>query len=82
MMTNPNDVCIEMHLGERFFKYKQDVNSMRSTVEQHFSHVINQIEAGLPDIVDDEECKDEDNDIFEGAKTWTCLTCTMQNQMA
>lgn len=58
----------ESHLGERFFKYKQDVNSLRETVEHHFSKVINQIEAGLPDIKDDEECKGEDDDVFGGAQ--------------
>lgn len=31
----------KIHLGERFFRYKQDVNNLRSTVETHFSKVIN-----------------------------------------
>lgn len=51
MMANVSilyNLLIVIHLGERFYKYKQDVNSMRDTVERHFSKVISQIEAGLP----------------------------------
>jgi len=73
-----------MHLGEKFFKYKQDVNTLRDTVERHFSKVINEIEAGLP-IVCVEEVKEEDDeesDFFTKAKNWTCINCTMVNQMA
>lgn len=50
-------LLIAYHLGERFFKYKQEVNLMRETVERQFSTVINQIEADFPD-VKDEEVKD------------------------
>lgn len=39
-----------IHLGDRFFRYKQEVNNLRSTLEGHFSRVINQIEAGLPEV--------------------------------
>ena len=50
-------------------------------MERHFSKVINQIEAGLPD-VDDEECKEDDEtDRYHSATTWTCPTCTNINQM-
>lgn len=55
---------IELHLGERFFKYKQEVNTLRDAVERHFSKVINQIEAGLPDVPDDEN--DEDDVMLDG----------------
>ena len=30
-----------IHLGDRFFKYKQDVNTLKEAVEHHFSKVIN-----------------------------------------
>jgi len=56
-----------IHLGERFFKYKQDVNNLRSAVETHFSKVINQIEAGLPDIQDDDDKIGGEQDIFHKA---------------
>lgn len=70
-----------MHLGERFFKYKQDVNTMRDTVERHFSKIINEIEAGLPSVSYEEVKKedDEDQDFFTKGKTWTCINCTMIN---
>jgi len=68
-----------IHLGDRFFRYKQDVNNLRSTVETHFSKVINQIEAGLPDIQDEDDKLDKEMDIFDKAPTWTCPTCTNLN---
>jgi hypothetical protein len=49
-------------------------------VERHFSKVINQIEAGLPDVTDEEEKTDEEVDRFNSAATWTCPTCTNINQ--
>ena len=72
-----------MHLGDRFFKYKQDVNTLRDTVERHFSKVINEIEAGLPIVCVEEveEEDDEDEDFFTKAKNWTCINCTRVNEM-
>lgn len=70
-------------MGERFFKYKQDVNDLKSVVETHFSKVINQIEAGLPDIKDDiDDNTITEADRFSKATTWTCPTCTNLNQMS
>ena len=55
---------------------------MKDTVERHFSKVINEIEAGLPSVsFEDIKDDDEDSDIFIKAKTWTCINCTMVNQM-
>ena len=45
-----NTMSTRKHLGEQFFKYKQQVNTLRDTVERHFSKVINEIEAGLPSV--------------------------------
>ena len=70
-------MSIELHIGEKFFKYKQDVNTLRDAVERHFSKVINQIEAGLPEVVNDDKNM-EDIDMIEAA-TWTCPTCTNTN---
>jgi hypothetical protein len=47
--------------------------------------VINEIEAGLPS-VKVEESKgggddDDEDDTFTKATSWTCITCTTQNQM-
>ena len=54
MEQDPEKKSKGSHLGERFFKYKMEVNSMRDIVERHFSKVINEIEAGLPSIRDEE----------------------------
>lgn len=53
-------------------------------VEGHFSKNINQIEAGLPDIMDDDERLDGTSELdkFNKATTWTCPTCTNVNPMA
>lgn len=72
------------HLGERFFKYKQEVNSMKDTLERHFGTVISEIEAGLPSVEVEESKGDDDDedDTFTKATTWTCIICTTQNAMA
>jgi hypothetical protein len=31
---------------------------------------------GLPDVADEERKGEEEEDVFGGATTWTCLTCT------
>jgi len=67
-----------LHLGEKFFRYKQEVNNMRDTVERHFSKTINQIEAGLPEVAD-EESKAGDVLSLDDVETWTCPTCTTIN---
>ena len=72
---------LKTHLGERFFKYKQQVINLKDSVERHFSKVINEIEAGIPSVVG-EECKEDDeDDTFNKATTWTCIVCTVVNQM-
>jgi hypothetical protein len=72
----------KIDVGERFFKYKQEVNGLKSVVETHFSKVINQIEAGLPEIMDDHEIKTAEIDRYNKATIWTCPTCTNVNQMS
>ena len=59
------------------------MNTLKDNVERHFSKVINEIEAGLPSVSfeDIKEEDDEDSDFFTKAKTWTCINCTMVNQM-
>ncbi len=51
---------------------------MRDTVEGHFGKVINQIEAGLPEVADEEEDGEEHSFSFvDNSKTdWLCPTCT------
>lgn len=66
-----------MILGEKFFKLKQNVNSLKEAVETHFRRVIKDIENGLP-AVKDEECKEDEYEILLRSD-WTCPTC--QNLM-
>lgn len=53
------------------------MNSLKDSVEKHFSKVINQMEAGLPDVPDDEIVGE---DWIEGGDTWTCPTCINVNK--
>ena len=53
------------------------MNTLKQVVENHFSKVIGQIEAGLPEVIED-EVKAEVFAVTE-EKFWTCPMC--QNQM-
>ena len=69
------------HLGERFFKYKQDMNTMKQTLERHFSAIINDIEEDFPS-VQVEDCKEEeeyDDFAFINTTNWTCFICRSKN---
>ena len=70
LLFNP---FIDIKLGENFFKYKQNVNSLREAVETHFRRVIQDIENGLP-AVKDEELKEDEYAILM-KQDWTCPTC-------
>jgi hypothetical protein len=64
-------------MGDSFHKYKKEVMLLREAVERHFSKVISQIEAGLPDVIEHEADKD---DVFQAnSTTWICPTCTTTN---
>ena len=64
---------IDMVLGESFFKYKQNVNTLREAVERHFAKVIQDIENGLPEVKDEETKEDEYSMLLK--EDWTCPTC-------
>lgn len=69
---------IGIHLGDRFYNYKKEVNLLKEAVERHFSKVMLQIEAGLPDVIEHEQ--DKDDLIMAGSDdTWTCSTCMTVN---
>jgi hypothetical protein len=44
---------IELMIGKRFLDFKSEVISLKNAVENHFSRVISQIEAGLPEVKDE-----------------------------
>lgn len=70
----------ELFLGKRFFDFKTTINSLKNTLETHFSRIIGLLEAGLPGIEEVEGVKELDT--FAGAQNWTCPTCTVLNPMA
>lgn len=57
-LDNHNDVSF--HLGERFFAYKQEIVTLRETLERHFNSIMASIEKGLPEV--EEEVKEEEMD--------------------
>ena len=70
----------ELFLGERFTKFKTDINNLKSTLETHFSRIISVLEADLPGIEEIEGVMELDT--FSGAQNWTCPTCTVINPMS
>lgn len=52
-------------MGERFFKYKSNIVSLRSAVENHFNNTMREISNGLPSVPD--EIDDESDYTFDGS---------------
>jgi hypothetical protein len=55
---------LEIHLGSRFIRYKEEVNNLRHVMEKYFKEVISDIEAGLPSIPDDMKIRESEVDRF------------------
>lgn len=66
------DINNDIQLGEKFFKFKQDLITLRATLENHFNKCLVSIQQGLPEVVDDDD--DDDEILFEMAQ-WTCKIC-------
>ena len=73
------DAFSELFLGERFYKFKTEINGMKSALETHFTRIIASLEAGLPGVEEVEGVAELDT--FGGASNWTCPTCTVSNPM-
>ena len=70
------DINGKLHLGEKFFKYKQELDNLQNVLEKNFNRTMQDIRNGLPDVVEDGE-DDETDFNFGGTSTgeWTCRTC-------
>jgi hypothetical protein len=42
----------EVHLGERFFKFKQETIDLRSALEKHLNNCMKSIQSGMPEVED------------------------------
>jgi hypothetical protein len=73
------DAFQELLLGERFYKFKTEINGLKHALETHFSRIIATLEAGLPGVEEVEGVAELDT--FSGAQNWTCPTCTIINPM-
>ena len=64
-------------MGEKFFKYKQEIITLREAAERHLNSAVADIEAGLPDVAVEKTTKRRDvlfDEIAEKAD-WRCRTC-------
>ena len=67
------------HLGERFFVFKQQIVTLRETLERHFNTIMLSIQNGLPEV--QEEVKVEVDFMFSDkpGDEWTCRVCQIKN---
>lgn len=74
--TNPMG---KLQLTDKFFAYKQNIVTLRETLEKHFNTCMNNIRKGLPDVI--EEAKDDKDYTFDGTNvgSWTCRVCIIKN---
>ncbi len=78
------DVSGKMFLAAKFFRYKEQVTTLRNAVEHHFNNVMREISNGLPSISDEQEDSNIDY-TFDGTNVgnkWTCRVCQVINQMS
>ena len=72
-------------MGEKFYKYKQEIITLREAAEKHLNSCISSIEAGLPEVAR-EKMNQQKRDIkfLEIAKNkneWMCKTCKDKNSI-
>lgn len=65
----------QFHQGEKFFKFKEVVNTMKDVLENHFNTVCTSIQNGLPEVANSTE--DDVDYKFDGTNggKWACVTC-------
>lgn len=63
-------------LTEKFFVYKQNIVTLRETLQRHFNTCISSIKNGLPEVEEDEE--EEDLLAVENTGQWTCRVCQVR----
>lgn len=82
-----------MQLGLKFRNFKEDVNSLRIAVDSHFTRVVQQLEDGLPDVIDETCANSSGGNVpgkstshkggslykFETSAAWMCLLCLNEN---
>ena len=65
-------------MGERFFKYKQEIITLRETAERHLNSSMASIEAGLPEVTKEVAGGGRRDVLFEEIaekQEWKCRTC-------
>jgi hypothetical protein len=67
-------------LNEIFFKYKQDLINLRATLENHFNKCMASIQAGLPEVMDEDNIEDDDICFEVNSSSWTCPVCMIRNE--
>jgi predicted restriction endonuclease len=69
-----------IQLTDKFFAYKQNIVTLRETLNRHFNTCMTSIKNGLPE-VEDEELDDFEH-AFDASMVgkWTCRVCQVRNQ--
>lgn len=69
-----------MQLTDKFFAYKQNIVTLRETLNRHFNTCMTSIQQGLPEVQDEIEDDEEHN--FDGSLVgnWTCRICQLRNK--
>ena len=72
-------------LGHAFFKYKQEMSTLRDTVERHINNLMSSIENGLPEVKVAINANDKTDYTFtgegaNGIQEWTCKVCQVKNE--
>ena len=67
-------------IGNRFNAFKQEMISLRETLERHFNTIMLSIQNGLPEVEESEV--DQIDYMFKLGENqpWTCRTCQVYNQ--
>lgn len=65
----------QLQLTEKFFAYKQQIVTLKNTLNKHFNTCMTSIKNGLPEV--EEEVIDDVDYCFDGSMVgkWTCRVC-------
>ena len=69
-------------MGEKFFKYKQEIITLRASTEKFLNMTMNDIAQGLPSVTAEENTKKRDvlfDEIAEKSD-WQCRICLGKNK--
>ncbi len=67
-----------IQMTDKFFAYKQNIVTLRETLQRHFNTCMNSIKNGLPEVLEDDDDLDTLDVQMNGR--WTCRVCQVRNE--